>query len=476
MLGRTLLTKTAAVALATAFAVTAAPAFGEPVTIRVVLKDLSTGNPVDVAHIDRIEAALAEQGKEINVEIVDLPAAGYADKLNLMLLSGDIPDLIYFQGGDEQIANQGLLEDWRPWIAQSEYLQSALWPHNVERLENYPYLLYPFPARTKAPLVRSDWLEQAGGTKPVTLDDWTAMLTTLSQSDFDGNGTNDTYGILAPDNTKELDAIFNPAFGVNASWLANADGEWVDARVSDEERAKLRYYNQLYANGILDPEYITSNWEVKEDKFYSGRVGVVMGTAGPVVGIYQAKMAQVHPGAELVLLDPPAGVGQGLQAVDVSKESRGFAMSTLSENKEEVLAFVDFLASPEGQMMERMGFEGEEYTRNGDTIELTEKMGNWYPRFFYVNPSAWQPPVDLLAPVAQASLEQGVEYFTPDNAFVYPAELAADVDSAENFYRTAVFRFVSGELSLDDDWDRYVADWAAAGGQSLTDYARSVLK
>lgn len=471
MLGKTLLKTSTALALCVGMA---GAAIAEPVTIRVVLKDLVTTNPDDVAHIARIEAAMAAQGNEVNVEIVDLPASGYADKLNLMLLSGDIPDLIYFQGGDEQIANQDLLEDWRPWIEGTENLKDALWPHNVARLDNYPYLLYPFAARSKAPVIRTDWLEQTGLGAPTTLDEWTELLRVLSDSDYDGDGVKNTYGIMAPGNTKELDAVFNQAFGVTGTWIQNG-GDWVDARVSDQERAKLEYYHMLYTDGLLDPEFITKNWEVKEDDLYAGRVGVVMGTAGPVVGIYRAKMRQVHPGTELTLLQPPAGVSQGLQATSVSKETRGFAMSVLSENKEAVVAFVDFLAGPEGQFMERLGFEGRHHTNNGGTVAITEDLGSWWPRFMVANPNAWQPPVDLLAPVAQASLDQGVEFFSADNSFVFPAELAVDVDAAENFYRTSVFRFISGELSFDD-WDAYVADFNAAGGTKLTDYARTVLK
>ena len=470
MLAKTILKSATALALCVTMAGTA---FAEPV-VRVVIKDVVNTNPDDVAHMERIEAAMAAQGNPIDIQLIDLPASGYADKLNLMLLSGDIPDLIYFQGGDEQISSQGLLEDWRPLIEGTTNLKGALWPHNVSRLDNYPYLLYPFAARTKAPLIRTDWLEKTGLGAPNTLDDWTELLRAISASDFDGDGVKNTYGIMAPGNTKELDAIFNQAFGVTGTWMKNG-GDWVDARVSDEERAKLTYYRMLYADGLLDPEFITKNWEVKEDDLYAGKVGVVMGTAGPVVGIYRAKMRQVHPGTEMTLLLPPAGVGQGLQATSVSKETRGFAISALSENKEAAVALMDFLAGPEGQMMERLGFEGTHHTRDGDTIAVTEALGSWWPRFMVANPNAWQPPVDLLAPVAQASLDQGVKFFSADNSFVFPADLAVDVDAAENFYRTSVYRFISGETSLDD-WDAYVADFNAAGGAKLTEYARTVLK
>jgi len=471
MLGNKILKTTTAMVLCFSIA---GVAHAQPTVVRVVIKDVSESNPLDSAHMERIEAAMAAQGNEIDIQLIDLPAGGYADKLNLMLLSGDIPDLIYFQGGDEQIANQDLLLDWAPLLEGTEYLQDALWPHNVARLENYPYLLYPFAARTKAPLIRTDWLEQTGLGAPNSLDDWTALLQAVSASDFDGDGEQNTYGIMAPGNTKELDAIFNQAFGVTGSWIQNG-GEWVDARVSNEERAKLTYYNMLFAEGLLDPEFITKNWEVKEDDLYSGRVGIVMGTAGPVVGIYAFKMQQVHPGVEMTLLLPPEGVAQGLQSISVSKETRGFAVSALSENVDMVVALMDFMASPEGQMMERMGFEGTHYSNDGGTLALTDEAGNWWPRFMVSQPSAWTPPIDLLAPVAQASLDQGVRFFSADNAFVFPADLAVDVDAAENFYRTAVYRFVSGEVSLDD-WDTYVEGFNAAGGGNLTTYARTVLE
>lgn len=86
-------------------------------------------------------------------------------------------------------------------------------------------------------------------------------------------------------------------------------------------------------------------------------------------------MRQIHPDATLTLLDPPEGpAGKGLAATDVSMETRGFAMSSLSKHKKEVMILLDFLASPEGQMMEQMGFENTHYVRKGNTINVTPKL------------------------------------------------------------------------------------------------------
>jgi putative aldouronate transport system substrate-binding protein len=451
------------------------PAMAEPVKIRIVSKDLLTTNPPDVAHIERIEEALRAQGTDLDIEIVDLPSAGYADALGVMLLGGDIPDLIYFQGGDAKMAEQGILEDLNPWIEKSPNLKAALWPHNIERLKNYPYLLYIYPPRAPQPVMRKDWLEKTGLAAPQTVDEYVTLFTAIKDGDLDGDGTANSFGVTTAENTNELDSIFNQAFGITGTWMQNEAGEWVNSRITTQERDKLAFYAKLGAEGLYDKEYVTSKFDVKEDKFYTGRAGVIFGSSAEVIDIYGGKMRQAHPdeNIELVLLPIPKGpAGQGLQAVDVSKEARGFAIATTSEHKEEVAKLLDFMASTEGQMLDRMGFEGEEYTKEGDTYTVTEKMSTWYARFFAA--ANFVPPVEWKSAAAQESLKNIQSWFKPDNAFVWPADYAADLDATENVYRSWVFKFISGEASMDQ-WDQYVAEWKAAGGDRLNAYAATVL-
>ncbi len=470
MLGKLILGVTTAAAL---MASVAMPAFADPVTIRVVSKDLTTSNPDDVKLMKAYEEALKAKGTDIHIQVVDLPSSGYADKLSAMLLSGDIPDLIYFQGGDAKMAEQGVLEDWNTWLPKTTYLKEALFPHNVERLKNYPYLLYVYPPRMPQPVIRADWLEKSGVAAPKTTDDYVALFKAIKDGDLDGNGKADSYGVTTADNTQELDAIFNQAFGVTGTWLKNDAGEWIHARVSAAEKAKIAFYASLREQGLYDPEFITTKWDVKEDKFYSGRAGVIFGSSAEVIDIYGGKMRQAHPDVTLSLLSPPKGpAGQGLMALDVSKEARGLAIATTSEHKEEVVKLLDFIASPEGQAIERLGFEGEQYTKDGETIKPTDKLATWYARFLVA--ANWQPPVQWLSEAAQQSLKTISADFKPDNAFVWPAEYATDIDATENVYRAWVYKFVSGEAKMDQ-WDQFVSEWNAAGGEKMTEYARTVL-
>ncbi len=470
MLGRLILGATTAVAL---MASVAMPAFADPVTIRVVSKDLTTSNPDDVKLMKAYEEALKAKGTDIHIQVIDLPSSGYADKLSAMLLSGDIPDLIYFQGGDAKMAEQGVLEDWNNWLPKTTYLKDALFPHNVERLKNYPYLLYVYPPRMPQPVIRADWLEKSGVAAPKTTDDYVTLFKAIKDGDLDGNGKADSYGVTTADNTQELDAIFNQAFGVTGTWLKNDAGEWIHARVSAAEKAKIAFYASLREQGLYDPEFITTKWDVKEDKFYSGRAGVIFGSSAEVIDIYGGKMRQAHPDVTLSLLSPPKGpAGQGLMALDVSKESRGLAIATTSEHKEEVVKLLDFIASPEGQAIERLGFEGEQYTKDGETIKPTDKLATWYARFLVA--ANWQPPVQWLSGAAQQSLKTISADFKPDNAFVWPADYATDIDATENVYRAWVYKFVSGEAKMDQ-WDQFVSEWNGAGGEKMTEYARTVL-
>ena len=472
MLKRLLLASTAL-----AFAFATVPAMAQT-TLRLVSKDLLTTNPDDVKEIEAIEAALKAQGTDVDIQIIDLPGASYADALGVMLLSGDIPDIMYFQGGDQKMAEQGILEDLNPWIEKSAHIKDALWPHNVERLANYPYLLYVYPPRAPQPVIRQDWLDQLGIEPPDTVEEYEAMFQAIHDGDLDGDGTpGNTLGLTGYGNTNELDSIFNQAFGVTGTWMKDANGAWVNSRITDAEKAKLEFYARLASKDLFDKEYVTNTFDVKEDKFYTGKAGVIFGSSPEVIDIYSGKMRQAHPGEDitLALLPLPSGPGgQGLAAVDVSKESRGWAISSLSENKEAAFAVLDFMASKEGQDIDRMGFEGTHYTKDASgAVTYTDQISTWYARFF--NAANWTSPTPLLSPTAQAALDTIKASFTPDNAFVWPADYAADVDATEQVYRSWVAKFITGEAGLDQ-WDAFVSEYNAAGGTRMAEYAATVLQ
>ena len=447
------------------------PSAEGPITIKIVAKDITDGTEENVQHFERMEKAFREAtGISVDFEQVPISEGSYAEGLNLLILGGDIPDLIYFQGNDQAIANKGLLEDLTPYIASSPVIQDAMLDFNKKRLASYPYLLWLAPPRIRVPVIRSDWYEKAG-IEPVTVDEYYAMLKKIVESDFDGNGKIDSMGITDTGNTTRTDFIFNHAFGVTSTWLKK-DGKYVYSRVSEEEKNKLAFYRKLYAEGILDPEYITTKWDTMEDKLFSAKVGMIGGTAGLVVDIYEGKMKKSAAGGKLVALPPAKGVSQGF-TIDVTKETRGWAIYAGSKVKKEAWAFLEFMASNEGQIVDRLGFEGVHHRKEGDKYILADRFSEWWPRVHEV--VEWKSPAPLFGETASKSREIGVKYTKEDINFVLPKELATTWDALNNLYKEYSFNLISGQYSMDA-FDEYVEKWYEIGGDKLTEYANKVLK
>ena len=110
----------------------------EVTTLRIAMKDVSMENELQKAWMDEFNAALQEAGIMAQLEVVEMQSGTYSDNLALMLNSGDIPDIIYFQGGDQVFSDQGVMEDLTPYIENSTYVKDALEDFQKERLANYP--------------------------------------------------------------------------------------------------------------------------------------------------------------------------------------------------------------------------------------------------------------------------------------------------------------------------------------------------
>jgi len=448
--------------------------------ITIAYKDDGPSSEASVKYFDALEAALKES-RDLDVEfnIVEIAQGDYAEKLNLLLYSGEIPDIIYFQGSDEQIAAQGLLEDLTPYVEKSDNLKDILYEHNVTRLENYPYLLWVKPINHKVPVVRTDFLEQLATSKSLLADPTPENYKAFFKEMVDKGLTE--YGVTVAGDIAELDFMFNSAFGVTSTWLEDGNGSYIYKKVSDAEKEKLAFYAELYAEGLLDSQYLTKQWDVKEDDFYTNKAGVIVGTNGKVIDLYNSRTVAVNgESAELTVLPSAKGVSSGYAATSVTKEPRGLAISSQSPNKELAFEILDFLASPEGMKVDLLGYEGEHYTVENGEIVLTEKFyAEWFSRFWEPQDIKLDVPISektpLLSPPGQASTEAVVDTYVEDNDFTIPEEYISQWDAMENLYKEYAADIITGKLPIDE-FDKFVEEWYAAGGEDITKLANETVK
>lgn len=449
-----------------------------PVELKVVYKDDGPSNPVSIQYFDEVNKELQTSGINARLSLVEMPSDTYADKLNIMIMSGTIPDILYFQGQDKQISDQKLLVDLQPYIEKSKYIKSIMEPQNAARMKNYPYLLWIKPIATKVPIVRQDWMDKLPDAKALMSDPTPDNYFKLFKELAGGKtGANPSYAITIADNLLELDTIFDHAFGNTATWIKDSSGKYVYGKVTSNEKEKLAYYNKLYENKLLDKEFITKKWDTKEQAFYQGKSAVIVGTCGSVINIYESKLKSAQPNASISVLPPAKGTSQGYTPTDVSKETRGIAISAKCSNVQLAFDVLDWFASPEGQMLDRLGVSGTYYNVKDGKIAFTDKESEWYARFW--EPTDWKPTTPLAAPLlgeqATDSLTQAKKYYQADTNFIMPSDYATQWDALKNLYTEEATKIITGAVPADD-FDNFVKKWYEQGGTEITDYANKNLK
>jgi putative aldouronate transport system substrate-binding protein len=440
-----------------------------PVEVKILMKDVS-GSEEDVQlYVAAVEKGMAEEGNYVKLTYLDAPAGKYVEVVPLAIRTGTLAaDIIYFQNDAERsVAAEGLLEDLTPYIEKSVNVKSLMQPFDESCLKNYPYMLWLSPARVGVPVVRKDFFDQTeSGPKLMadpTVENWTAFLKELKDKGLV------QYPFTLDNSPGRIESPFNAAFG-ETSTILKENGEWVYARASQGEKAKLEWLSKLYADGLLDPEFVTNTWDVMEQRFYTNVCGIVTGTAGAVVKIYNDKMTAANgPQAELICLPPMKGVAQSYLPVNVTKESRGFTISVDSQVKDAAFAVLEFLAGPKGRLLDLCGIEGKHYNITDGKIVFTDKYPEWWPRGFETTKN-FNPETPLAQPLMPAAAEKSLEliqqYYAEDINIVVPDDMIAQWDAMTqlyNEYSTDIIRGVKPVSAFDE----FVEKWNAAGGDAF---------
>ena len=110
--------------------------------------------------------------------------------------------------------------------------------------------------------------------EPETIAEWTDLFYAFANDDPDGNGTNDTYALSK--------SGMKPFWGLSgycdATWSKLPDGTIGYGNVQPEMKEVLAMFAKWYADGVLDPEYITGEntggyWALSHS-FLNGRIGM----------------------------------------------------------------------------------------------------------------------------------------------------------------------------------------------------------
>jgi putative aldouronate transport system substrate-binding protein len=337
------------------------------------------------------QAAYRELEKRtgIKVRFLHPPVGQDREQFNLMIASGDLPDMIFWSWQTLPAGPAGPLADkviipLNDPIAKYGPNLSRIYADNPEAKRQamlddgtkfaFPFLQLDDFLRAGGPIIRKDWLDKLGLANPKTVDDWYAMLKAFKSRDPNGNGKPDELPLVAmKGNALESITSFTAPWGVIQGFYQDK-GVVKFGPVEKGFADYLAVMNKWYAEGLLDADFPATDAKSFDAKVTGGRGGAYIGRINNTFGRYLTLVRPKDPAFSLTGASwpvGPAGRPFNIRADMVAiAKGDGAAITTKNKSVRESTQWLDYHYSPEGHMLMNFGIEGESY-----------KMDKGYPRY-----------------------------------------------------------------------------------------------
>ncbi len=397
-------------------------------------------------------------------------------KLSLLMVSGSPPDLLsplsqQFFG--ELVAQQvlypldELLDKQGALFKNEKVVPAGLW-----LAAKYDGKIYGVPQEGAVqshggPLVRQDWLDEAGLSAPKTVDDYYNVLKAFKAKHPDsipmtGNAWSVRGGI----------SPFAGYYNAAATYI-DRNGQVVDTRVLPERKEFLAFLAKLVKERLLDQEYVLNKSKNINEKVASGKVGLFSSSPWGLRDLLPA-FEEKNPGGKYVFI-APAMDKDGRSGVLERRPIRGFTVIA-ADAKYPAEAFdllVQYAGSREIQDFISYGEEGKHFTKDAAGLLVPTKEGEARKHnIYYV---IWNTPDAHLMrakikgfwhvyePTFQYSLYKEVSAYAPP--IVEYDEVKQQLTDLTD---EAFDKIIVGVLPLDA-FDDYVKQWEQQGGKKAQD-------
>lgn len=327
-----------------------------------------------------------EDNTGVNIEFVQLPSekADADTKLNLMLSSGEYPDVICYGMNKQKMvkfAKEGIFVPINDYIdkygdnmkrlfeARPQYEQLSYAPdgniygfvtaNECYHCQAYPKLWY-----------NTEWLEALGLEEPQTTEELKDVLLAVKNSDYNGNGKADEIPLTG---SKDWDCqlewyLLNSFVPVDKDTLSHVeDGKVVFSCNTEEFKQGLAYLNELYTLGLIDPTCFTQTSDQMQQVIRSDKNLVFGYTADHFamgIDLDDAHLNEVT--AAMIPAEGPNGARWQLHK-DYVDMTDGFSwfITDKCENVEAAFKVGDFLMGDESSMVQMYGEEGNYWGKTG---------------------------------------------------------------------------------------------------------------
>ena len=270
---------------------------GFPLVNETVKKTIMIRKPGNIGDVEKMETLnyIAEK-MNLEIEWIVVGADGWDERINLMLSTNDLPDII-MKGTIPNLS--AAIEDGQVIALDElmEYYSDGIKP----LLEEYPGVdissrasdgkLYTLPGiNTLRPNLTShrnlwinqQWLDNLGLEIPTTTDELLDVLRAFRDEDANGNGNAsdeipyaiEDSGATHSGRVDIISGLFGLYYNMGYENI-QLEGDTVSfLKNTDEWKEVLQYMNTMYTEGLMDNEVYTQTGDMSIAKISSGNVGI----------------------------------------------------------------------------------------------------------------------------------------------------------------------------------------------------------
>ena len=423
-----------------------------------------------------------EEATNTKLEIVQVATKDLDNKLNMMLASGDWPDIIQCETEtmESKLLSSGKLLPLNEYWDDYPNLKNARDEETWDVMRYNDGNIYAIGIKNPNPLsiiaYRKDWLDKFGLEIPTTLDEYYEVATAVSKNDPDGDGVDNTFAFGGYQNvdTTWFDHIFG-AYGALPNYWMLQDGHIVNGSVQPEMKEALTYLNRMYNDGLIDPEFVTDDAKRWQQKVKSG----IYGAGVTKIHIfdknnwsnYYKPFKESNPDGELVYGPVLQGGSENPVGIRMASE-RGWLRTFIykdSENVDACLRLLDWLTSEEGNRFTQYGLEGEHYKWEGDKLVklIDEEQTNELDlnKFFIGNTVLFD---DASPEIFDAFEYSHTECIAEPTDGIFIDELNEIYPKLEELTNTRYIEMIVGEVPIEGGFEDFVEEWYSRGGDELT--------
>ncbi len=328
------------------------------------------GGSTDPLLMDEVKKEMEKQTNTI-IKMIAPPANTYSDKINVLLSSGDIPDVFRINKAMVNVHTftaRGFAAPLDKYVKKSKYLKNVE-PKYFDYMRSAKGDIYALPRlkeQQKVIWARKEILDKYNvklSSTPTTEEFLSEMLKVKKNSD-----------IVPFSYSKFLDNLpfLYSSFGAYPEFVKDKKGKYFDSFNTPEMREAHVYINRLYKEGVLDQEFPTNDNSAMRNKLISGRAASNLDYDNRYF-FYLDGITRVEPDSkvDLVPIFKLAGPnGQGGTLNEAIQDA--YMVSATSKYKQAATDFIAWMCySAEGIKTVMVGVPGKHYVVVNGVGKLT---------------------------------------------------------------------------------------------------------